>query len=58
MLCWRDHCISWRYVALLFFAVAGIFLLYFGIRIESDADLALEELRKEETKDDISNASV
>lgn len=31
LLCWGSSCISWRHVALVFFAVVGILLLYFGI---------------------------
>ena len=57
LLCWQSICISWRHVALVFFAVVGIFLLYYGIKIESEAELALNEL-EEGDQDDIRNASV
>src|SRR5271169_2122663 len=57
-LCWGSFCISWRHIALVFFAVAGIFLLYFGIKIEGEAELALKELHERGDQDDISDASV
>jgi len=57
-LCWGFICISWRHVALVFFAAVGIFLLYFGIRIEGEAELALKELQEKGGQDDISDASV
>ena len=56
-LCWRYGCMSSRYVALVFFAVVGILLLYYGIRIEGEAELALREVEKG-GHDDISDASV
>ena len=55
--CVGSFCMSWRHITLVFFAVVGIFLLYFGIRIESEAELVLKEL-KEGGPDDISNGSV
>jgi hypothetical protein len=57
LLCWQSFCISWRHVALVFFAVIGIFLLYYGIRIESEAELALKEF-EEGDQNDIPDASV
>jgi hypothetical protein len=54
-LCRENLCISWRYVSLIFFAVLGILLLYFGIRIESEAELALKEIQ-EGGPDDIFHA--
>ncbi len=60
--CAWSYCIEGRYIALVFFAVAGIFLLYYGIKIEAEAELALEEIEKErlgkETENDIRNGSV
>jgi len=49
--CWHHHCVSWRYIALVFFTVAGIFALYYGIRIETDAELALREIEKGDQHD-------
>jgi hypothetical protein len=57
-LCLGSFCISWRHVALVFFAVIGIFLLYFGIKIESEAELVLKEIQEEGGQDAISDASV
>jgi hypothetical protein len=57
-LCLGSFCMSWRHITLVFFATIGIFLLYFGIRIESEAELVLKELQEEGGQIDISNASV
>jgi hypothetical protein len=56
-LCWLGVCISWQNIALVFFAVVGIFLLYYGIEIEGEAELALQELEKGDL-DDILDGSV
>jgi hypothetical protein len=56
--CLGSLCISWRHITLVFFAAIGIFLLYFGIKIESEAELALKELQEEGGQDDIPNAFV
>jgi hypothetical protein len=55
--CWRGVCASWQHIALVFFAVGGIFLLHFGIRIESEAELALKILEKGD-HDDIPDGTV
>ena len=41
--CWGASCLSGRYVVMVFFAIVGIVLLYLGIKIESEAKLALIE---------------
>ena len=46
LLCWLRVCISWQHISLVFFAVVGIFLLYYGIEIEGEAELALQELER------------
>jgi hypothetical protein len=53
--CIGSFCVSWRHITLVFFAAIGIFLLYFGIKIESEAELAQEELQGKGGQDDISN---
>src|SRR5262249_51144627 len=55
-LCCEYFCVSWRYISLVFFAVLGILLLYFGIRIESEAELRLKEM-EEGGPDGIPNGS-
>jgi hypothetical protein len=55
--CWWRVCLSWQHIALVFFAVVGIFLLYYGIRIEGEAELALKNWEKGD-HDDISDGSV
>jgi hypothetical protein len=56
-MCWGSICLSLRYVVLVFFALVGILLLYYGIRIEGEAELALKELGKG-GRNDISDAAV
>jgi hypothetical protein len=55
--CVGSFCVSWRHITLVFFAAIGIFLLYFGIKIESEAELVLKALQ-EGGQNDISDASV
>ena len=57
LLCWLRVCISWQHISLVFFAVVGIFLLYYGIEIEGEAELALKDLEKGDL-DDIPDGSV
>jgi hypothetical protein len=57
-LCLGSFCMSWRNVALVFFAVAEIFLLYFGIKIESEAELVLKEIQERGGQNAISDASI
>lgn len=60
--CLWQYCLSGRYIALVFFLILGIFALYYGIKIESAAEVALKALKAAEEKkeggqDAISDAS-
>ena len=56
--CLGSFCISWRHVALLFLAAIGIFLLYFGIKIESEAEWALRESETKDNDNAVSDGAV
>ena len=49
--CMWQYCVSGRYIALVFFLILGIFALYYGIKIESAAEVTLKAIEAEKKGD-------